>query len=962
MVAKGSGVMCSSCKEWVILDGDHACGFCGAIQVGIQVFPRNLKLPAGATGLVHLKNETAEAVSIDVVQPRGQNVPLRTNLKTIRLEPGHKNALVVEVVAEKVVDSVPESSFTIGLRLQGRKIIIPVDILVLSASQPRLVEETVVLGTAGPDQTVAGAVLLVNEGGTADRLSSIAFTSAAMTHTVSLPMRLPYGEQKTIPVSLDLADDERVDSVEMVLDFEISGKQLKAQLSVERHSLKLDPPGPLEHRPLLCRHYAVHRLVVENDGNQPFSAVELTTKFDWLLLRREGAPPKSFPMAAGEKAAMELIVDRTQLPVGEFEGTVEVKTDGLSKTLTIRGDVPQRQSYPGYVGIDFGTSASVVSILHSDKSDEWFFALDRLADGEAKDSRLISSTITFGESLESYSVGAGAAQEGMLRPERSIQSIKRALGSEREFLIHGKSVSPTEIAARVIEKLLELAEARLWEELGSAFEIDQAIVTAPVDFYGQQIEDLLSACKAAGLHVDLIGEENQPNETAALGEIDALSGKQPSRDENNGERGIAESSDREGTSALDREKIQGVVTSEPLAAAFRIINELRRSEAVGERHDALIERSEGMRVLVYDHGAGTLDVVIVRITAPGDRTEIKVLESAGHNGVGGDEFDCALLEVALEKAGVGEEARKIFTEDEAAFEWRASKQKWSPEDQSELRGSRLNLRRSAEAAKVALGTKEEVSFLVPMTAMVEVGKKGALLRDNRGRLAYGEGGAFTVGREEYEAVCEPLLKQSTDTVLRVLEYADLQPKEIDLIFHAGRQSYLESIRERIGAIFEGQEVQLQENLIKFCVAAGAALYGQGIHEWDDDAIIFVSQDQKLPFSFGIGSRKWGREQYKQVIPRGATYPATFSVLVPIRGRRGKIKVYRKTGQGGALGNNGMPLHGYAAFAVPSSERSEGGKVAVEFSLDANRRLRLLVGGKEVDLVESRSEHYGGGYR
>ena len=92
-------------------------------------------------------------------------------------------------------------------------------------------------------------------------------------------------------------------------------------------------------------------------------------------------------------------------------------------------------------------------------------------------------------------VGQVAKRQAITNPDRTIASIKREMGSAYKKDIDGKSYTPQEISAMVLQKLKADAEAYL----GSA--VTQAVITVPAYFTDAQRQATKDAGKIAGLEV-----------------------------------------------------------------------------------------------------------------------------------------------------------------------------------------------------------------------------------------------------------------------------------------------------------------------------------------------------------------------------------------------------------------------------------------------------------------------------
>ncbi|MFO7916797.1 MAG: molecular chaperone DnaK [Anaerolineae bacterium] len=161
------------------------------------------------------------------------------------------------------------------------------------------------------------------------------------------------------------------------------------------------------------------------------------------------------------------------------------------------------------VGIDLGTTNSVVSVMEGDEP-----TVVNTAEG----GRLCPSVVAVNPETGERMVGQVARRQAITNPENTIFSIKRLMGRRyddpeveraRELLpyeivekdgdawvvMNGEEYSPPEISAMILSKLKKDAESYLGEE------VNQAVITVPAYFDDSQRQATKDAGRIAGLEV-----------------------------------------------------------------------------------------------------------------------------------------------------------------------------------------------------------------------------------------------------------------------------------------------------------------------------------------------------------------------------------------------------------------------------------------------------------------------------
>jgi molecular chaperone DnaK len=137
------------------------------------------------------------------------------------------------------------------------------------------------------------------------------------------------------------------------------------------------------------------------------------------------------------------------------------------------------------VGIDLGTTNSVVAVMEGGEAT---------VIANAEGARTTPSVVGFSKSGEVL-VGEVAKRQAVTNPDRTIQSVKRHMGSDWSTELDGKSYTAQEISARILMKLKRDAESYLGEE------VSQAVITVPAYFGDSERQATQEAGKIAGLEV-----------------------------------------------------------------------------------------------------------------------------------------------------------------------------------------------------------------------------------------------------------------------------------------------------------------------------------------------------------------------------------------------------------------------------------------------------------------------------
>ncbi|MEG0049662.1 MAG: molecular chaperone DnaK [Clostridia bacterium] len=137
------------------------------------------------------------------------------------------------------------------------------------------------------------------------------------------------------------------------------------------------------------------------------------------------------------------------------------------------------------IGIDLGTTNSCVAFMENG---------DSVVIPNAEGGRTTPSVVAFTKEGERI-VGAAAKRQAVTNSARTITSVKREMGTDNRSKVDGKSYTPQEVSAIILQKLKQDAESYLGEA------VTDAVITVPAYFSDGQRQATKDAGKIAGLNV-----------------------------------------------------------------------------------------------------------------------------------------------------------------------------------------------------------------------------------------------------------------------------------------------------------------------------------------------------------------------------------------------------------------------------------------------------------------------------
>jgi molecular chaperone DnaK len=141
------------------------------------------------------------------------------------------------------------------------------------------------------------------------------------------------------------------------------------------------------------------------------------------------------------------------------------------------------------IGIDLGTSNSAAAAMIGGRP-----AIIPSAEGASIGGKAFPSVVAFTEDGQRL-VGEPARRQAVTNPDGTVMAIKRKIGTDYKVTIRGKSFTPQDISAFILQKIKQDAEAHLGDK------VEKAVITVPAYFNDNQRQATKDAGEIAGLEV-----------------------------------------------------------------------------------------------------------------------------------------------------------------------------------------------------------------------------------------------------------------------------------------------------------------------------------------------------------------------------------------------------------------------------------------------------------------------------
>ena len=349
---------------------------------------------------------------------------------------------------------------------------------------------------------------------------------------------------------------------------------------------------------------------------------------------------------------------------------------------------------------------------------------------------------------------------------------------------------------------------------------------------------------------------------------------------------------------------------------------------------------EDYRLLVYDFGGGTIDIVLSQVTKKGNDITIEPIARDGDPKYGGDDVTQAIVDYVISEYRRRIEERSPGHNIDIPYfgPGQILQESEYPDIDNATRSNSAALYTQAESMKIEFGTQPETVFSTSLDVIKDTVKS---LRQRTQEIEH-----VVLSEDQFQRLIAPALNKTFAMIDTMI--ADNGERLPDLIVLAGQSSKMRFVKQMMAAHFKNKyqkdiDIRLDDNP-KTCVVMGAAQYSL-THSLSDEkggGVNIINLSNKTQTRLGIARRAGIRPVFGEIIPKGKLIPdeSKGTTKLPLQAWLTPIKVLEHFGVGKSLdGNQVSPIGSYNLELpkdVPSEKLREAQlKMAVELSGEIN---------------------------
>ena len=368
------------------------------------------------------------------------------------------------------------------------------------------------------------------------------------------------------------------------------------------------------------------------------------------------------------------------------------------------------------------------------------------------------------------------------------------------------------------------------------------------------------------------------------------------------------------------------------------------------------EQQGDYRLLVYDFGGGTIDIVLSQVTNNGNDITIEPLAHGGNPKYGGDDVTQGIVDFVLDE--FRREIKKEKSDLHFDIPYVSPRKIWQSsgdqkKDQNKDKATLFNtplLYNGAEELKMELSDQDTANRDFPLRVIV-----GDDVRPLES-LTQGKINVSISTAKLTSLLADELHQTFVDIDTMLSENGGHLP---EIVILAGQSSKMPVVKEMLTTHFQKKyhtdnvDIQLSESP-KECVAIGAAQYGM-THSLPSEVWFEIRNFRKTHSSIGIMQSDGRQQVFKEIIPKGRLIPdeSVGRTNIPLRTGETYIDVRERFGTNDKL----SPIDDYILTLPENIPRGALRNACMKMSIKKNGEIKMvaLVAGKEYQSIVEKKE-------
>ena len=910
-------MVCSKCNVgWEILEHDRYCGYCGCEAFGFSVKWKDdpLYYKGDRTDIHELtiivENAGATQITFQPIKiESGNALKLTEKDKTFTVKPGKPYTTEVQVDPDKLKTEYPE------------KIVICAKNV---SPDPDGIKSLELRTLPIPEFTL--------------KPNSIPLEYPKSKETVPVEFKIEY-QQNTFHIENIESSQGLINSFDLskapdtvclkfncsqlkdglnsdILRFKLCGPTKPIEKHIEIHTKILPEPAKLfvpdTNLEIIQDKEQTHTLRLENRGEDTLEVNKIVLPDTSGLIQ---LPHLEFPIPidAGQPQEVEISISSVDVTPGPHPIKLTIISNCATASeyqYTLNVKVKEREPYPHYLALDFGTTNSCCAYI--DDNDNHNLKPIPLENRNADDS------------------GNSTIYDPTIMPSSIIYRIEPENGRDYDV---GSKAETDRTDSRDGPYYISSVKRWLGYRWHRQFPNNEQF--QPTDVVSHILKHIINKAE------DYLDQQNLPSK------ITRCVLTHPTKFNTQQQDALRQAFENIGITDL-------ILIDEASAASMGIIF---------ENYENL---PEDYRLLVYDFGGGTIDIVLSQVTKKGNDVTIEPIARDGDPKYGGDDVTQAIVDYII-----GEYRRRIeeiSPGHEFDIPYCGPGQILQPSGDTDIddaiRSNSTNLYRRAEEMKRELGTKSETEFTIDLnvvehdvtttlTKFIEKINKNHIQDESVLMEQIREIAIVKLTEGQFEFYIRRALNKTFAAIDTMI--ADNGERLPDLIVLAGQSSKMRFVKQMMDNHFKYKyqkdiKISLDDDP-KTCVVMGAAEFGRPFTVlYEQEGVVKINNlSNKTQTRIGIERIRRGEGSvFSEIIPKGKIIPKeSFNAIkFLLRSRLTSINVYEHFGTGDNLDENkSSRIDNYVLDIKKdvSVEELRGAKLKMAVKLNGEIELTAIVG-------------------